>query len=99
MRAWKKDPGKKWREVEVENTLESLQAEVQGRIEPVYLTDELCLICNEEGALRHMPYNCTIKRVDFLGQLLIVSVEGEDFAGVDEEQDRALRAMKILPSV
>lgn len=41
--------------VEIENTLEALQAAVDGYIEVVPLTPRLCVICNEEGKLLNLP--------------------------------------------
>ena len=43
------------REGEIENTLEALQAYVDGYIEVVPLTKKICVICNDEGKLKDLP--------------------------------------------
>lgn len=43
--------------VEIENSLESMQKMVGGNIEVYPLTDELVIVCNEEGKLYGLP--CT----------------------------------------
>lgn len=42
------------KEMEVENTLEGLQQFVGGYIECINLTEELVLVCNEEGKINGM---------------------------------------------
>lgn len=44
--------------VEVENTLESLQGVVGGRIEAVYpFDDPVAIVCNDEGKFNGMQFN------------------------------------------
>lgn len=51
-------PGEHPERVEIENSLESLQAAVGGYIQAVYpFDDPIALICNEEGKLYHLPTN------------------------------------------
>ncbi len=57
MKVIAKNPGEPFREMEVDNTLEALQAFVQGYIETVTLFTDMCIICNEEGAIKGMPFN------------------------------------------
>lgn len=65
-----------------DNTLEAFQKEVGGLIEVVTLSSDLCLICNEEGLLRGLPYNVTICGQPFVGTVLAVGVKGDEFASV-----------------
>lgn len=44
--------------IEVENTLKALQAEVGGYIETVTFASDAAVICNEEGRILGLPYNC-----------------------------------------
>ena len=75
-----KRPGCPPRSVWVSNTLENLQRNVGGYIEAVTIAADACIICDEEGRLKGKPYNCTICGVDFVGDILLVGVKGEDFA-------------------
>lgn len=78
----RKDPGEPARMVEIENTLEELQAQVGGYIEAVTFATDAAVICNEEGRLLGLPDNCTIFGVGFVGTVLLVGVDGEDFASL-----------------
>ena len=65
---------------DIDNTLESFQKNVGGYIETVTLTEELVIVCNEEGRIQSLPYNCTLLRaVDFYGTILVVGMQGEDY--------------------
>lgn len=75
-----KRPGEMPRHVNISNSLEALQKNVEGYIETVTITTDLVVICNEEGRLRNLPYNCTICGHDFVGTILIVGRDGDEFA-------------------
>ena len=75
-----KQPGEPPRHVNVSNSLEALQKNVDGYIETVTIAKDLVIICNEEGLLRDLPYNCSICGVDFVGTILMVGRDGEEFA-------------------
>ena len=47
----------------VSASLENLQKTVGGYIETVMFDNGVVLICNEEGKLRDMPYNFTLRRI------------------------------------
>lgn len=64
----------------ISNTLENLQRTVGGYIETITLCDDLVVICNEEGRLKGLPYNCEICGVDFVGDIIICGVSGDEFA-------------------
>ena len=66
----------------ISNTLENLQNLVDGYIETVTLAKDMVIICNEEGRLRELPYNCNICGVDFVGDILFVGVAKDEFADV-----------------
>jgi hypothetical protein len=63
-------------------SLENLQKHVGGYIETVTIARDLVIICNEEGRLLGLPHNCRIAGVDFVGDIVILGVDGEDFADV-----------------
>ena len=75
-----KRPGEKPRHVNVSNSLAALQRNVEGYIETVTVASDMVIICNEEGRLRDLPYNCTICGVDFLGTILVVGTDGDEFS-------------------
>ena len=80
IRVISKHPGCPPRSVWVTNTLENLQTAVGGYIETFTLATDMCVICNEEGRLLGLPHNCTIAGVDFVGDILLVGIKGEEFA-------------------
>ena len=43
---------------------------------------DAAIICNEEGRLQRLPYNCTLLGMDFFGTVLIAGVKGDEFASV-----------------
>ena len=79
IRALIKQPGKTPRHVNVSNSLEALQKNVGGYIEAVTVATDLCIICNEEGKILGLPYNCRLLGEDFVGTILMVGVDGEEF--------------------
>ena len=87
-----KNPGKKLRSVSISNTLENLQKTVGGYIETVTLASDLVIICNEEGKLLNLPYNCDILNWAFVGTLIFAGVNGDEFGNVPVKY----QAMKTL---
>ena len=81
MKAIRKKPGGAPEIIEVENTLKALQAEVGGYIETVSIAD-VVIICNEEGRLCGLPYNCRFVGVDFVGTILVVGRNKDEFCDV-----------------
>ena len=73
-----KRPGEIPRHVNISNTLEALQKNVDGRIEIVGLAKDLVIICDEEGKLKGKPYNCNIAGYDLVGTILITGRDEED---------------------
>ena len=78
-----KEPGMPPRvEPMFENTLEAFQQVVGGYIETVTIATDLCFICNEEGRLLDLPFNCEICGVGFCGTVLAVGIKGDEFASL-----------------
>ena len=77
-----KRPGEAAFEARIANELETLQKWVGGYIETYALTynPAVIVICNEEGKLLGLPYNCRIAGEHFAGTILLVGVAGEEFA-------------------
>lgn len=83
MKAIRKKPGCAPELIDIDNTLKVLQAEVGGYIETVSIAD-VVIICNEEGRLCGLPYNCRFVGVDFVGTILVVGRNKDEFCDVPE---------------
>ena len=80
----RKDPGQPPELVEMENTLAALQQAVGGYIETVTLSVDTAIICNEEGRLRGLPYNCDFLDISFVGPILVVGIDGDEMCSLDD---------------
>lgn len=81
MRALYKEPGRDtFREIVLpKDDLKLYQRLVGGYIETVTIAEDACVICNEDGAYLGMPYNCSFLGISFVGPILIVGVDGDEF--------------------
>lgn len=72
----------------ISNTLENLQRTVGGYIETLTLKHDpedskaITIICNEEGLINDMPYNCTLGGHQLFGDIIICGASDEDFADI-----------------
>ena len=82
MKAIRKKPGEKPEIVDIENNLESLQKAVGGYIECIPY-DKFIVICDEEGRLKGKPFNCVIDPIPYVGTILAVGDDGEDFKDIE----------------
>lgn len=57
---------------DVECSLESFQNLVGGYIEFYPITSDLAIVCNEDAKLKELPYNCTVLRSRFHGNVFLV---------------------------
>lgn len=82
IRAIIKKTGEAPYEAWIENELKTLQEWVGGYIETYALSynPAVIVICNEEGKLLGLPYNCKLAGEHFAGTILICGVDGEEFA-------------------
>lgn len=78
----------------IPNELEALQTIVGGYIETVTLATDLVIICNEEGKLLDLPYNCDICGASFVGTIIFAGINGDEFADVPENTTYFLRSIK-----
>ena len=85
MKVFIKQPDEELYEDEVENTLESLQEKVGGYIQTVTIANDCAIICDEEGRIKGLPENCRVCGVDFVGPILFVGVNGEEFCDMPIE--------------
>ena len=77
-----KRPNSKPYYTSISNSLESLQAFVGGYIEVVPFFGYLAVICNKEGLLQNLDYNCNIAGIDFVGPIIIVGRAGEELENI-----------------
>ena len=85
MKAIRKKPGCEPEVIDIENTLEAFQAEVDGYIEAVTISSDAVIICNEEGRRLGLPHNCRLAGIEFVGTILLVGCAGDTFCDVPEE--------------
>ena len=78
-------PGEEPERIEVENTQEALEKEVEGKIEAVTVCPDLVILCNEEGLWLMMKPNRVILGHHFVGPVLFVGADGEKFCSLSEE--------------
>ena len=84
----RKDVGDKvGRIVEIDNALSALQDAVDGRIEPFRIGADAVILCDEEGKLKGKTVNCRVLGETFVGTILVVGTEGEDFTDCPVDLD------------
>lgn len=81
------EPGHPGELRDIDNTLAACQEVVDGYIETVRLTDELLIVCNEEGRLYNLPRH----RLGICGTFFVCTAAGEDFDGLSDSQVEYLR--------
>lgn len=83
------------REIDIENTLEALQKEVEGYIECLTLVPQkVAMIVNEEGLLHGMTVNLSasaVAGVGIVGPAVVVGIDGDDFCDIPEEYARRVK--------
>ena len=82
MKAVRKKPGEPPEIVDLDNTLEALQKEVDGYIESFQIASDCTIICNEEGKLLPLEPNLLFCGEAFFGTVLAVGVRGESFCSL-----------------
>jgi len=87
MIAIRKNPGEFPEMIEIENDLHSLQEAVGGYIEVVRsnVVKDGMFIVNEEGLIHHLQDNCRVEGHIFVGPILFVGVDGEEFTDAPDE--------------
>ena len=100
------DPMKYPEFVEIDNSLESLQTQVDGYIEAIYpFDDAVGIICNDEGKINGMPLNRALyddhgQIIDIIsGNFLIVGLGKDDFVSLDEKHREKYMQMFYAPQI
>ncbi len=85
-------PGQYPKQMEISNSLESLQKEVGGTIAAVYpFADPVAVVCNDDGKLLDLPMNRALRdehgqTYDVIaGTFLVTGLGEEDFASLSPE--------------
>ena len=63
---------------QISNSLQNLQKTVGGYIETIYLTDDVVVICNEEGLLQNLPFNMRLHDQELVGTIIVCGIEGDE---------------------
>lgn len=87
MKAIIKEAGKRAHIADIPNTLAALQSLVGGYIETLSIFPRSTFVVNEEGRLLGLPRNGLL---DFVGTVLVVGVDCEQFVDLDECQAEEL---------
>lgn len=83
----------------ISNTLENLQRSVGGLIEVFRFASDCAIICNEEGKLMNLPLNCYCVGELFVGDIVVVGVDGSEFCDVPESALEMWRKGVLFTSV
>ena len=76
-----KNPGQKPYSTWISDTLHNLQGHVGGYIETVTISSKrIVVICNEEGRIIGLPFNCVFEGVNYVGALLFAGYNESEFA-------------------
>lgn len=67
---------------DIPNALSALQEAVGGHIELVKLSYDFALVCNEEGRILGLPYNCDVYGVPYVGPILLVGTREDDLCDI-----------------
>lgn len=91
-----KEPNNDILEKEIENTLESLQNEVQGYIEIINMPSisDLVIIFNEEGKLKDLEPNFAVNGSMIFGNVIIAkdNLDG-DLTNLEDEEIKLIKKM------
>ena len=84
MKVIRKRPGEMPEVIDIENDADAIRAELGGYMEAVTIAEGLVILCDEEGRLKGKAPNIAFKGLDFVGTILIVGVDGDEFCDVPE---------------
>lgn len=88
-----KKPGQAPRLTVIENSLEAFQRAVGGYIETYKICSDLCIVCNEEGKLEGLPFNVEYMGEQFVGNIIFVGVDEDEFTDFKYDMETFRRLM------
>ena len=88
-----KNPGQPAFIRQIDNELSALQDLVGGYIQTINLPGKIIMIVNEESKLMNMKPNFRFGNDLIVGTAVFVSADGEEFAGLSEQQENYIWRM------
>ena len=92
MKVLRVEPRKMPEIIEIDNTLDALQEQVNGYIQAIYpFDDQVAIVCNEEGKLMDLEENRLLRDEDgtiidlLVGTFLVVGLGDEDFDSLSDD--------------
>ena len=85
IRVFMKRTDSDWYTTNISNTLKNFQNTVGWFIEVVQIFKDAVIVCNEEGRLLGLPHNTEVCGIDFVGDIFLVGVDGDEFCDVPGE--------------
>ena len=79
MKAILKKPGEAPEIVEIDNDRKALSEMIGGRLESFTFATDACVLCDEEGWFKDLPFNVELMGIQFFGPILLVGVNGDEF--------------------
>jgi hypothetical protein len=96
MKVLVKKVGEESKLINIDGSLKSLQNLVGGYIETVsgkILGRHYSVVCNEEGRLRNLPYNCDFDGIGYVGDIFFVGVDKDEFCDIPDIIVNVIRDM------
>lgn len=90
-----KQPGHPFHWFWVKNSLKDLQNFVGGYIEAATVAPGIAVICNEEGRLLDLDLNVFVNGTAFVGPILIVGAEGDEFTDLPSKALDAIAGVLV----
>ena len=87
MKVWIKEPNDDAVLADIDNSLKAMQEIVGGYIECYSLSLTETVVCNEEGRIRDLPYNCYIEGEHFYGTIFICGTAEEEFTDTNIDKE------------
>lgn len=79
-----------------DEVFEQIKGLVGGYVEQIRLNSEISILCNEDGKLLGLPYNCTICGCDFVGTVIIIGTDKDRFCDIDLDTVGIYKALKDM---
>ena len=79
-----KKPNSKLTVENVENSVEKIQQIVGGYFEPVNVSENCMMLCNEDGKRKKLPYNFDLGNQIIVGDVVFVQTGNGDFTDLDD---------------
>lgn len=88
-----KEPLKKAEERIVEDKLEEYQKLVEGHLESVHITQNIVMICNDEGKIKKLDPNIIWGSDVIVGNIFVVGAQDDDFRSLTENEIKVVKEL------